>query len=192
MSCSPQTPTGFVTDSRVRRALREDLLETLAEPGSCFVDELALPHGAGRADVAVLGARFHGFEIKGERDTLRRLASQVAVYDSVFDFVTIVTADKHLPDVLKIVPQWWGVEVAEPLSGGMFFRPIRPHSANPCVCTAALAQLLHRDSASRLAESIGMTSARTRTRRELHVFLGENASASALRGAVKSQFRVTR
>jgi len=49
-----------------------------------------------RADMAFLGSEFVGVEIKSERDSLKRIRSQVDAYSLYFDRVIVVVADRHL------------------------------------------------------------------------------------------------
>ena len=61
-------------------------------PGTLIIDELPICRHAARADLAVINGHFSGYEIKSDRDTLKRLGSQVDAYCRVFDYVAVVTA----------------------------------------------------------------------------------------------------
>lgn len=64
--------------------------------------ELTLGTSGTRADVAVLAdAEFIGLEIKTERDSLRRLPSQLEAYARYFDHVIIVAAPCHFAELAE-------------------------------------------------------------------------------------------
>lgn len=82
-------------------------------PGGHLLDEL--PVGTTRADVLHLTPEcMHGFEIKGDGDTLKRLDNQLACYSKSFDFVTFVVTSKHFNKVLNALPEWAGLWCATP------------------------------------------------------------------------------
>jgi hypothetical protein len=56
-----------------------------------IIDELGLCRGTVRVDIAVVNGVLKGYEIKGDQDTLRRLASQAATYNRIFDTMTSQT-----------------------------------------------------------------------------------------------------
>lgn len=65
--------------------------------------ELTLGTSGTRADVAVLAnAELIGLEIKTERDSLRRLPSQLEAYSRYFDHVVVVAASSHFAELAKI------------------------------------------------------------------------------------------
>lgn len=113
-----------------------------------IVEELGICHGTVRADIAVINGSLKGYEIKSDRDTLTRLASQAEIYNKVFDTVTIVVADRHLERAARMIPVWWGIEVvrANALSKLRLCR-IRKEGRNPGVDPFALVQLLWREEA---------------------------------------------
>lgn len=61
-----------------------------------IANEFAIGRTAVRADLAIMGSRFIGIEVKSERDSLRRLDRQVQVYREHFDRVIVALASKHL------------------------------------------------------------------------------------------------
>lgn len=65
--------------------------------------ELTLGTSGTRADVAVLSdAELIGLEIKTERDSLRRLPTQIAAYARYFDHVVVVAAFCHLAELAEM------------------------------------------------------------------------------------------
>jgi hypothetical protein len=98
-------------DIHIRTALKSKLLSHYAkDPSTLIVDELGLRHGAARVDVAVINGVIHGFELKSDCDTLKRLPSQIKVYNSVLDRITLVVGNRHLKDSINLVPKWWGIK----------------------------------------------------------------------------------
>ncbi|QHZ53377.1 sce7726 family protein [Paenibacillus larvae] len=138
------------TDADIRAslhaALRREHAEKLAQP--LILDELSLCQGDGRIDIVLIDYLLQGYEIKSERDTLERLPRQIEVYNKVLDRITIVTAPCHMDEVIKIVPEWWGITKAEmDENGRMNLISYREALNNPDINAFSLAQLLWRDEA---------------------------------------------
>ncbi|WP_167856794.1 sce7726 family protein [Hymenobacter aquaticus] len=105
--------------------------------GGLYVDEL--PTGSTRADVVHITPDFmHGYEVKGDGDTLQRVENQLRCYAEVYDFVTFIVTEKHLSKLLPLLPDWVGVLVASEDA----LRPYRPAGYNATVEPAPLAALL--------------------------------------------------
>ncbi len=62
-----------------------------------------------RADFLVINGETKSFEIKSKIDTLNRLEKQVGDYGDVFEFNTVVIDKLHLKNVLKIIPEYYGI-----------------------------------------------------------------------------------
>lgn len=73
------------------------------------INELKLGIGGPRADLAVFGDSFHGFEIKSQYDSVKRLENQLHGYLDFFDFVILVVAEKHVSSVENIAPRNVGI-----------------------------------------------------------------------------------
>ncbi|MCH7713599.1 MAG: cold-shock protein, partial [Chloroflexi bacterium] len=99
-----------IGDAEIRRVLLSRLAnEHAKQADTVFIEEFGICRGQGRVDLAVVNSVFHGYEIKSNRDSMRRLENQVTQYSKVLDRATIVVGDRHLTDILNMVPQWWGV-----------------------------------------------------------------------------------
>lgn len=136
---------GWLTESAVKQLLRRELLSTASQPSEA-VYEFWVPTTNARADVAMIGARIEGFEIKTERDTLKRLPRQAEAYMRLFDRCHAVLAHRHVENAIKILPPWWGVLVI-PSDGGPNLVRAREGDANQRVDPETLVRLLWRDEA---------------------------------------------
>ncbi|WP_048825975.1 sce7726 family protein [Hymenobacter sp. DG25B] len=143
------------------RALLYPLLQ-----GGLYVDEL--PTGTTRADVVHITEHFmHGYELKGDADTLQRVAKQLPCYSKAYDFVTFVITEKHLPKLLPLVPEWVGVLVAS--AEGL--REVRPAGYNATVERPAVAGLLRVEEIKQFLLAQGLPGVSTLRRREILNFL---------------------
>src|SRR5215212_6095693 len=96
-------------DFDIRIALKRTLLSRYAKnPSARIFDELGLRHGAARVDIAVISGLIHGFELKSDYDTLQRLPSQVKIYNSVLDRITLVVGQRYIDKATALIPEWWG------------------------------------------------------------------------------------
>jgi hypothetical protein len=146
-------------DSDVRQAAYRRLLtHAQACPDTLVIDELGLDHGSCRIDIAVINGHIRGVEIKAEADTLDRLPRQVAAYGEVVDKALLIVDPKHLATAMTIVPDWWGVMVAERgTTQGVRFRRVRPERANKGIDPLVLARLLWRPEAQAILRSLGVS-----------------------------------
>ena len=134
--------------------------------GGVRIDEL--PTGTTRADVVHITEHFmHGYEVKGDGDTLQRVANQLRCYGEVYDFVTFIVTEKHLPKLLPLLPAWVGVLVAA--AEGL--RPHRVASYNATVALAPLARLILLEEVKQFLLARGLAGASTLRSREIGQFL---------------------
>ncbi len=170
---------------RYLRALNSSNAETV------ILDELGLRHGYSRIDVVVVNGSLHGYEIKSDRDTFRRLARQADTYNRVLDFVTLVTGQRHASQALTAVPEWWGIQLAERVRrGGMKFIDVRKPSENPAPDKLAIARLLWRDEAVNFLEELAAADGvRSKPRRFIYSRLAEVADIGCLRERVRDRLR---
>lgn len=114
------------------------------DPSTLIIEELGLEHGKCRADIAVINGYLDGFEIKSREDNLRRLDQQIACYNAVFDHTTIILEDIHLDNVIKKIPDWWGIIVIVNHNNDYRFNIIKPSLENPNVDINTIVKLLWR------------------------------------------------
>lgn len=181
-------------DSDVRQAAYRRLLShAQACPDTLVIDELGLDHGSCRIDIAVINGHIRGVEIKAEADTLERLPRQVAAYGEVVDKALLIVTPKHLEPAMAIIPDWWGIIVAERGSSrGVKFRRIRPERSNRGIDPLVLARLLWRPEAQSLLRDLGVPERELRAPREalyqqIVSELPLRKLASAVRKALKSR-----
>ena len=146
--------------------------------------ELWVPRMNARADVAVIGAELEGFEIKAERDTLKRLPRQAAAYGLMFDRCSVVLAERHLHAALDLLPEWWGVIVILRGSRAAFLAA-RPAQPNVGVDAEILVRLLWREEVRAALSALGAEPDRRATRSALWRQLLGLADLDALKLAVR-------
>ena len=130
-------------DSEIRSVLRSRLSKKYANTSrTVFVEELGLCRGQVRVDLSIVNGLLHGYEIKSDRDSLRRLSGQVELYGKVFDRATLVVGERHLDEALDYVPHWWGILLARQSTKGLQLKPLRPSRSNPKKDARALVELL--------------------------------------------------
>jgi hypothetical protein len=134
--------------------------------GGVRIDEL--PTGTTRADVVHITEHFmHGYEVKGDGDTLQRVANQLRCYGEVYDFVTFIVTEKHLPKLLPLLPEWVGVQVAS--AEGL--RLHRAAAYNATVALAPLSRLILLEDVKQFLLARGLAGASTLRRAEIGRFL---------------------
>ena len=141
-----RTPTATPDERAIRDALRATLIS--ARPNSkswLIIEELGIRRGQVRVDLALIDDLLHGYEIKSDRDNLRRLVRQVDFYGSVFDRATLVIGNRRLTDATAALPSWWGITRFTTERDGIVFHRIRPSRPNPTRVPRALVELLWRD-----------------------------------------------
>lgn len=143
----------LLCDADIRPALLAQLSKKHShEPSTVFVEELGFCRGQARIDVAMVNGHLHGYEIKSDRDSLRRLSGQIDIYNAVLDRATLVVGERHLPQALEIIPSWWSVVLTQAGSTGPRFRPLRRGRKNPGRDSRSLVELLWLDDAIAMLE----------------------------------------
>ena len=81
-------------DEDIRAELRIMLRQQ--DGTAVIIDELPLLRGRGRADLAFVNGSLSGYEIKSDRDSLRRLGDQVRHYDTVFEYASVRSEERRV------------------------------------------------------------------------------------------------
>lgn len=140
-------------DAEIRFVLRSRLSQKHANKSrTVFIEELGLCRGQVRVDLSVVNGLLHGYEIKSDRDSLRRLNNQVELYGKVFDRATLVVGERHLAEALDNVPVWWGILLAHRSAKKLQIKTVRSPRSNPKKDPRALVELLWLDDALALLE----------------------------------------
>ena len=172
-----------MAETIVRQALRTHVMRDVYGAQDT-VDELWVPRSNERADIAVIGRWMDGFEIKTERDTLKRLPRQMIAYGRLFDRCTAVVAERHEQAAAEILPEWWGIATVH-ISLAVTFTTIRKPRTNPGVDPEILVRLLWRDEAMHALITLGVEPNRKASRGSLWTELLQSASLTQLRSAVR-------
>lgn len=164
---------------------------------SVFLEEMVVPVQDTRIDLAVVNGSLHGFEIKSDVDTLRRLPSQRDSYNALFDQITLVAASRHVKTASAIIPGWWGVAIASRTGRRVDIEWARTPSDNPEPDSATVVKLLRRNEIERIVVEVGLCSvARKYYMYELNSMLATNMSTdfvrSVVRSAVKQRYAIDR
>jgi hypothetical protein len=179
-------------DSDVRGAvLRKVLNEHVRDQSTLVVEELGIEHGNYRVDIAVVNGFLHGYELKSQSDNLLRLPAQIAAYSRTFDRVTLIVDESHFDESLELVPNWWGVKIAEQgIRGAVNISTARSVKNNPSVCLLTMAHLLWRDEAIALLEREGVEKKALRSNRaSLYRLLVDAMEPSHLRYAIRESLK---
>ncbi len=165
-----------MNDYQIRAALKRKLfVQYFRDPETLILDEVGIRHDAARIDLVVVNGTLHGFEIKSDRDTLKRLPDQARIYNSVLDRITLVTGHRHADEATQIIPEWWGVKLA--VAGprdAIHFSNIRAPRNNPSPDILAIAKLLWRDEALAFLDELGVADGlRSKPRAVIYARLAE-------------------
>lgn len=164
-------------------------VEHAAEPDTRYLDELDLC-GVVRVDVAVVNGTLSGYELKSDYDTLRRLPAQVRMYSEVLDRATLVVGERHRDHALAVLPDWWGVIVAQSVEAGVNLVQLRPARWNDAVAPMSIARLLWRDEVLEELEARGLVhGVRSKPRWVLWERLATSVPTTELRALVRHRLK---
>jgi len=184
---------GFpVNDSDIRESAHRKIFRRHHNAANTLViDELGLRHGSARADIVVVNGKLAGYEIKSERDSLRRLRSQIGMYDAVFDSITLIVSPRHRSAATRHIPRHWGIILAQRgKRGAVHFDFQRKPRSNRRIDLFSIAQLLWRTEAVQLLRLRNASNRLLRLpRATLYRHLVSTLPAEALRAAVRNCLR---
>jgi hypothetical protein len=178
-------------DLDIRSALRSLLIQRHEnEHDTVLLEELGFCRGQARIDLVVVNGLLHGYEIKSDRDSIRRLAGQVGFFSKVLDLVTLVVGERLLTEALDLVPEWWGVVKVSEGAAGLEFQTLRDGRTNPRRDPRALVELLWLDSALALLESRGaVRGLRGKPRRAVWDCVCEHCDLEEISAAVRKHLK---
>lgn len=173
----------MAAEKEIRDALRGHVLAGTSGARET-VDEFWVPCSNERADMALIGQFLDGFEIKTERDTLRRLPRQALAYGRLFDHCTLVIAEKHSERAVAMLPSWWGITIVC-VNGSVTFIAARRPKPNPAVDPETLVRLLWRDEVMTALLRLGHEPDQRRSRSSLWDELVDTTTLAQLRAIVR-------
>lgn len=121
--------------------------------------------------VTVSNTELHVYEIKSDVDTTKRLQDrvkrgrygrtytrkgQVTAYSAMADKVTLVVGKVLLAEALELIPEWWGILVADDLDGVVRFTQFRRALDNPDLRWVNVFKFLWRTELIGLCERFGV------------------------------------
>lgn len=187
----PQYPHHVLDDAAIRGVLLERVSSRWSQSADTLVvEEFGTHFGAARVDVAVVNGHLWGYEIKSEIDRLDRLAAQVQAYGEVFDYMSLVVAERHVDRAAATVPEWWEVIRAIPTRSEPRLTQLSRGRRNTGARPEAIARLLWRDELADALQQIGADAGyRSATRDRLADRLVESVGLEHLGRLVRDQIR---
>jgi hypothetical protein len=110
-----------------------------------LVEEMEVCSGRARIDLAVIGDRLIGIEIKGPRDSVTRLPSQAKAYSQCFDHVVLIVHESLATKARTLIPDWWGLIAGRQVDGRIRYRVVRHVKTNPSLNLEKVLSLLWRE-----------------------------------------------
>jgi hypothetical protein len=168
--------------------LRERTLKYISEQFECgsevrIVEELGLSHGESRIDIAVINGKLIGFEIKSDHDDLKRLPTQLEMYEKYFDQIWIVTTEKHLPGARMIASKKCGLLLCKESGQLIQKRMAKSHSKT---IPAFLLRLIWKDEARSILLSRGVRVSSGLNKEHLYKMIEQHLDASTVRAVVRN------
>jgi hypothetical protein len=180
-----------VRDKDIREVLLRSLRAKYRGDSNTFiVEEFGLCQGDARIDIAVINGAIYGFEIKSEKDTLRRLAGQESYYNEVFDYVTVVASTPHIKNIKRQIPEWWGLQEVQ--HTGKYLKLVKKRACrkNGNVNSQSLVQLLWREEAFEILKRHNIQQGLSgKPRRILWARLAETLTLKELSSEVRSKIK---
>ena len=182
--------SSFLNDDKTIRLKLVDVLNNQNSEKK-IIHEFSIGHGSVRIDIAVVdNKKICGYEIKSDRDTLCRLPTQVQEYNTVFDEVTLLVAQRHILKAIEIIPVWWGVTTAISDENDLFFhiirKPIKNHKKQDAL---SIARLLWRNEALAILEDNNKADGvRSKNRYSIYKRLSESFDPERLKQLVMEKY----
>ena len=177
-------------DIHIRKTLKKILFKKYSKStDTVIIEELGLGHGTTRIDLAVVNGFLHGFEFKSDKDNLERLPHQAAMYNKVFDKITLIVGYRHAFEAIKIIPDWWGIKIAEKNTNDeVKFITVRREKKNSSLDKLFLAKLLWKEEAINLLKEFGLINGlRSKTRKSIYNTLIDVADIEAIQNRVRER-----
>src|SRR5687768_2565101 len=142
---SPKNAPDDVTEQAIRAFVKARIPRLVRNPSRAFlVEEMAVCSGRARIDLAVIGDRLIGIEIKGPRDSVTRLPGQAKAYSQCFDHVVLIVHESLATKARTLIPDWWGLIAGRQVDGRIRYRVERRPETNPSLNLEKVLSLLWR------------------------------------------------
>jgi hypothetical protein len=180
-----------VTEQAIRTFVKARLPRLVQSRSRAFlVEEMEVCSGRARIDLAVIGDRLIGIEIKGPQDSVTRLPGQAKAYSQCFDQVVLLVHESLAEKALPLIPYWWGLIVGRQIGGRIRYRVERRPETNPSVDLDQVLSLLWREEIDALRyDLLGSTSRRRATKKSIRAELLPQVEPSILHQASLRKLR---
>jgi len=146
--------------------------------------------GRARIDLAVIGDRLIGIEIKGPQDSVTRLPDQARAYSQCFDQVVLLVHESLAEKALPLIPYWWGLIAGRQVDGRIRYRVERRPETNPSVDLDKVLSLLWREEIDALRyDLLGSNSKPKATKKSIRAELLPQVEPSILHQASLRKLR---
>jgi hypothetical protein len=177
-----------ITELEIRSALLNRLKKSNGK--DLIVEELGLCRGESRIDIACIGNRLTGFEIKSDFDSLKRLPGQITFYNSIFDKMYLVTTQRHFQKAQSVVPENWGIYLVKKRQDKLQLVQSRKCRQNEDIKGEMLIQLLWKDEVIDLVKAQpSKKSYRSMTKDEIYAVIINSFSLRFIQKAVSKVLR---
>jgi hypothetical protein len=165
----------------------DDAVQKVIIDGRRHRTNFGLYKGSSLADFAVLDAELMLIETKSDADTVKRLPEQERHYSQIGDRCVLVTGPRLFEKASKLVPDWWGLEVAREEAGFVFLEERRAAKRNPNINPVWLAKLLWKNELQEIlrATPAGMRRLSGACSHDLAVELTKRVTLDGLRERVR-------
>lgn len=154
---SPKHAPDDITEQAIRTFVKARLARLVqSRSRALLVEEMEVCSGRARIDLAVIGDRLIGIEIKGPQDSVMRLPDQAKAYSQCFDEVVLLVHESLAEKARPLIPYWWGLIAGRQIHGRIRYRVERRPETNPSLNHEKVLSLLWREEIDALlAELLG-------------------------------------
>lgn len=162
-----------MTEEAIRTFVKARLPRLVRGLSEAFlVEEMEVCAGRARIDLAVIGDRLIGIEIKGPRDSVTRLPDQAKAYSECFDQVVLIVHESLAAQACTLIPDWWGVIAGRQVEGRIRYRVLQHQKTNPNLNLEKVLSLLWREEIdAMLLDLIGSNSRPRATKKSIRAEL---------------------
>src|SRR5262245_8778412 len=128
----PKSAQAEVTEQAIRTFVKSRLPRLVHSLSKAFlVEEMEVCSGRARIDLAIVGDRLIGIEIKGPQDSVTRLPGQAKAYSQCFDHVVLIVHESLAAKARALIPDWWGLIAGRQVDGRIRYRFEQRPETNP-------------------------------------------------------------